>query len=139
MSILEFFLSLCILLTAGGAEYSIQDGHLHAGFAPRKVPKKLEMMSLGKAPNGPTLIVKPVSSSARKPVNRIEAVENGVKEEELVPSKKILEISDYFTAFFDTQTPAHFPLYIKKSLPFYKFFSSTLSHGWHLACEVFRV
>lgn len=139
MLMLKFFLSVCIVLSGGRIDQLSGNSSANPGFAPRKVPKRIEMMNLGAEQNGPTLVMKPVSSPAGKTIFKIEAVENEVKEEVLIPSRKLFEISDYFTAFFDTQTPTHFLLYIKKSLPFYKHFSYNLSDGWHLACQALRV
>lgn len=123
---MAFFLSLFFFLLKG-------NDHLHAyynlsGYAPAKLSPKSEQASLGSVKNSQTQIRKSASSGAED--DAISAIEEMEDDDDFTPSRKYVEISNYFLTLFYNQVSGSFNQYRKDRLPFCKHFSYTSSYQY---------
>lgn len=132
--LLKILLSLCVLVFGGASELRAQDDPHQASNAARKIPKKSEVANYAAVEIGHNLSIRPPSN---KVMPRMEVVEYKIEENELTPSKKLIEISEYFTAFSNSKiTVPSFEL--KEGMPSYIHFACDSSERWFFASQVYE-
>jgi hypothetical protein len=135
--IVRFLLSLVILLSSGYAQLDAYNRTKDSCYSSTEDLKAQAKAIFGNLRNRDSVYKSTSSSFAEKRI-RIDLEEKEIEEDEIV-SRKYMEISQYFTSFFDPYTAGYFFHYLKR-LPFCKHFSSLSSH-WCLTVifQVFRI
>lgn len=139
--LIKFFPLLLILLLGGqGTLYANAYGNDVDNFLLNKIESH-ESVDLEETQNGWDFIIKHVVlSDVEEEDFEICAIDDSESEEEkLISIKKSLEISNYYTSSFYTQTLEYFCHHIKKRLSLHRQFLSFTSSSKYITLRVIRL
>ncbi len=137
-ALLKYLLSLSILLLSGYSQLTAHPYKESTFHSPIRNLNEAEHATCGIEQYDHSFIIKSSSPDEEKKNYKIDVAENEVEEEdEIVFSRKHFQSGNYAASIFFAQTFKRF-FNGKKILPFYKYFSRTLSCRY-LIFEAFRI
>ncbi|PKK37942.1 hypothetical protein BWI96_02295 [Siphonobacter sp. SORGH_AS_0500] len=132
--LIRFLLSLSFILL-NGYSYSYASSYenpIH--YSPVQIKKSVKEVSA----NEGSLLIKTIPFTAEEATDSIETAERKVEEEELKSLEKSLEVSQYFSSFYDALTSVYDHRYVNHPYSFYTKSSGT-SANKYIVLRVLRL